>query len=84
MTDFLADTPPAVPSVCPTCEPERDPREYDTRYCEPHTPDRSGGDDGRMPTPVYYSGSGEVGGEDNRRFCDLIHRKKRLVTGGSR
>lgn len=66
---------------CPVCEPGADPaREIlDVRWCDLHEPRRAGSADaqavGPIPIPV------EAGGEDNRRWCDLIHRGR--TCGGS-
>lgn len=83
MTDWLPDSPVVLPNVCPTCMPNLDPREYQTRWCNDHEPTREGRDDERVDTSGYVSSGIEAGGEDNRRWCELIHRK-RLLTGGAR
>ena len=75
--DHIADTPPAATPYCPGCEPDRDPRAeaLETRYCETHLPPRTGTEDAKVGDAAYIS-SGESGGEDNRKFCDLVHRSK--------
>ena len=77
MTDFLADSPVVARLWCPTCAPERDPlaEVLDLRYCEPHTPRRGGLDDTAESLKVqpYLSGGAEAGGDDNRRWCQLVH-----------
>lgn len=82
MNDYLPDTPVVVPPECPTCRPDLDPRAYDVRYCEPHQPLRGGADDETVQANAYLTGSSESGGDDNRRWCDLLHRKVRLLRGG--
>lgn len=78
MSDYLPDTPPVSRHWCPICEPEADPTSevLETRYCEPHTPTRDGAEDGKVNAYAYLSGSGEVGGDENRRWCELLSRKK--------
>lgn len=75
MSDWLPDTPALGRSYCPGCEPESDPcREIlDVRWCERHEPGRAGQDDDIVTSAAYLSGSGECGGEDNARFCAIIH-----------
>lgn len=76
MTD-VHDTRIEVPSLCPVCYGDMDPREYAPQYCGLHQPAREGVEDEAVPAvenPVYpQDGSG---GEDNRRWCALIHRKQ--------
>lgn len=78
MSDGLADTPVVARLYCPMCEPDRDnlAEVLDIMWCTEHQPSRDGALD-RVVTPSQYiSGSGEAGGEDNRRFCDWLHRGK--------
>lgn len=77
MTDWLADTPVMAVMYCPGCEPGRDPtREVlDVRYCADHEPKRAGLDDDAVVVSAWISGSSEVGGEDNAKWCALFHRK---------
>lgn len=78
MTDWLTDTPVVARPYCPDCEPTADPsREIlDVRWCSQHEPQRAGADD---PDVVqgWISGTADSGGEDNKAFCDLLHRGKR-------
>ncbi|PYN02768.1 MAG: hypothetical protein DME02_24815 [Candidatus Rokuibacteriota bacterium] len=45
------------------------------RWCSAHTPASGGLDDEVVAMESYPAGSGEAGGEDNRRWCALFHRK---------
>lgn len=81
MTDFLPDTPAVARPYCPECEPEADPcREIlDVRWCAAHTPAWSGTDDSAVRAEAFLSGSTEAGGDDNRRWCQLLHRPSRVT-----
>ena len=81
--DHIPDTPYVAVPICPGCEPERDITVgiIDVRYCHEHTPTWGGVDDGQVNTDAYLTGTGEPGGEDNRAWCDLLHRKKTLLRG---
>ena len=76
MSDTIPDTENVARRYCPICEPDADPcREVlDALYCEPHRPTCGGLDDERAPVLAYLSGSGECGGDDNRRWNDLLLR----------
>lgn len=76
MTDYLSDSPVVARRYCPVCEPEADPTTeiLDPSYCEHHAPTRDGAQDADVTTAAYMSGSAEAGGEDNRRWCDIVHR----------
>ena len=79
MTDAIADTQSLARLYCPGCEPEADPsREIlDVRWCDAHAPVRGGLDDDEVLTAAaWMSGSGEAGGEDNRRWCEVLHRAR--------
>ncbi len=78
MTDAPAATSRVGRSYCPACEPTADPmREIlDIRWCDTHTPARDGLDDGKVHFEVAAVLSIEAGGEDNRRWCGLIHRER--------
>ena len=72
------DDPPPLPRVCLTCVPDADPRvvaEY--RPCDAHEPDREGTADRLVDSSLYLSGIAESGGEDNRRWCELLHGARR-------
>lgn len=74
--EVIPDTPVLGRPYCPGCEPDTDPREIlDVRWCDCHTPDRDGLDDGSVPAGVWPSGSMESGGNDNRRWCEIFHSK---------
>ena len=75
MSDWLPDTPCMARTYCPGCEPESDPSVeiLDTRWCDHHSPPRDGAVDEAVVTSAYLSGSAEAGGEDNARFCAMIH-----------
>ena len=76
MTDFISDTPSVARPYCPGCEPDVDPSVeiLDVRWCESHSPMRDGLDDAVVSAAAYLSGSAEAGGDDNRRWCEALHR----------
>jgi hypothetical protein len=78
VTDHLPDTPGVARAYCPGCEPDADPSQeiLDVRWCEPHSPARDGADDEVVTTSAYLSGSAEAGGDDNRRWCDILHGRR--------
>jgi hypothetical protein len=78
MADYIPDTPSIGRIYCPGCEPEVDPmREIlDVRWCENHTPQGGGLDDAMAGSTISISGSAEAGGEDNRRWCAVLHRQR--------
>jgi hypothetical protein len=78
-SDSLVGTLPGGRSHCPGCEPRADPmREIlEFQWCEAHAPSRDGLDDGRVHFDAQGTSSDEAGGEDNRRWCDLLHRQVR-------
>src|SRR6266481_3161574 len=75
VTDYLPDTPCVARAYCPGCEPDADPslEILDVRWCESHSPTREGADDEVVTASAYLSGSAEAGGDDNRRWCDILH-----------
>ncbi len=77
MTEYLRDNAAVVRSYCPACEPEADPsREIlDVHWCVAHAPAWSGTDDDMVTVGSLPSGSAEAGGEDNRRWCEILHRE---------
>ena len=81
MTDYLADTPAVARLYCPGCEPDADPTGeiLDVHWCELHSPVRGGADDGVVSAAACLSGSAEAGGDDNRRWCELFHRRVRTA-----
>lgn len=85
MTDFLADTPAVARPYCPDCEPDADPcREIlDVRWCAAHTPAWNGAEDEAVRADAFLSGSTEAGGDDNRRWCQLLHRPARVTAGAT-
>lgn len=50
--------------------------------CVDHVVDPTGIDDDRVPGPRWWrTGSTEIDGETNRRWCDLIHRGRSADAG---
>ena len=45
-------------------------------WCESHSPVRDGADDEVVTASAYLSGSAEAGGDDNRRWCDILHGRR--------
>jgi len=80
VTDFLNDSPHLARFYCPRCQPELDPsREIlETRWCGEHHDAGRGVEDDAVACG-YVTSSTEAGGEDNRAWCELFHRKKRLL-----
>jgi len=77
VTDFpAAEKPPPVRAYCPGCEPHADPLSeiLDVRWCDAHVPVRAGADDALATARGTTYSNAEAGGEDNRRWCALIHR----------
>jgi hypothetical protein len=72
------ETPVLARSYCPGCEPDADPCHeiLDVQWCESHAPTSNGLDDARIVVEITVSGSAEAGGEANRRWCDVLHRKR--------
>ncbi len=61
---------------CPGCMPDVDftrMADLTPEWCHEHRPSAEGSDDRRV-TSAGVSGFAEAGGEDNRRWCDLLHR----------
>jgi hypothetical protein len=77
VTEYTRDSPAVARPYCPSCEPDADPsREIlDVHWCVAHAPAWSGADDGLVTTSTMLSGSSEAGGEDNRRWCEILHRE---------
>jgi hypothetical protein len=75
VTDFLADSPRLARWYCPDCEPDADPTQeiLEVRWCDAHVPLRDGLDDPTVGPETSLSGSGEAGGETNRRWCEVLH-----------
>ena len=66
----------AVRPYCPTCDPGTDPvgpELVELRWCPKHAPAWGGADDLLVTAHALPGGSGEAGGEDNRRWCAFIH-----------
>lgn len=78
MTDTLRDTPVVGRAYCPGCEPEADPtlEILDVRWCEAHAPVNTGADDGLVTAAAHLLGSVEAGGDENRRWCEVLHRRR--------
>jgi hypothetical protein len=70
------DVPIAARPYCPGCEPGADPSSelLDVAWCPAHAPTRDGLDDAAVTSEASLLGGAEAGGEDNRRWCDLLHR----------
>jgi hypothetical protein len=77
MTEYIAETPSLARLYCPGCEPGADPTSeiLDVRWCESHSPFREGLDDSLVSATADLSGSVEAGGADNRRWCEIVHRR---------
>lgn len=80
MTDFPTEKPLVARAYCPGCEPHADPlvEILDVHWCDAHSPCRAGPDDVLATARGTAYGSAEAGGDDNRRWCELIHRQGRL------
>jgi hypothetical protein len=82
VTDFIEPrSSVVVRPYCPGCEPDTDPtRELvEPRWCPAHAPAWEGADDVLVTAHAVSGGSAEAGGEDNRRWCELIHRERRAA-----
>jgi hypothetical protein len=75
VTEFIPDSPSVARAYCPGCEPEADPSVeiLDLRWCQTHLPGSQGLDDATVRVENFLSGSVEAGGDDNRRWCELLH-----------
>ena len=83
MTDFIEPrSSVVVRPYCPSCEPETDPTRdlVELRWCPTHAPAWGGTDDLLVTANALPGGSGEAGGEDNRRWCELIHGEPTQLT----
>jgi hypothetical protein len=56
----------------------------DVSWCEVHAPARAGVDDDLAIILGAGVGSAEAGGEDNRRWCEMIHRTGTRTARSSR
>ena len=94
VTDFIEPrSSVVVRPYCPSCEPDTDPTRdlVELRWCPAHAPAWGGSDDMLVTANALPGGSGEAGGEDNRRWCELIHGaessprpvKRRAMRGGT-
>ncbi|MBI2055125.1 MAG: hypothetical protein HYT39_03450 [Candidatus Sungbacteria bacterium] len=78
MREIIRGTPSVARKYCPACEPDADPsREIlDVLWCEKHVPSRDGKDDALAKTSdVPLSRNAEAGGDNNRRWCEALHRR---------
>lgn len=75
VTDIPPEKSCLVRAYCPGCEPDADIflEILEVRWCEAHEPARGGLDDAAASARGLGGGSAEAGGEDNRRWCELIH-----------
>ena len=76
MDYYVPETPNLATEWCPACEPDRDPIKeiLQVRPCIVHPNFEFGSADAMVPPAEHsqWSTPGEAGGEDNRRFCDLL------------
>ena len=77
MSEYIVDTPMVARSYCPGCEPGVDPigEIVDVRWCQSHAPASAGFDDDAVVASDVFVGAAEAGGEDNRRWCEILHRR---------
>jgi len=75
MNDIPAETPRVARAYCPACEPDADTLQeiLEVQWCNVHMPLREGVDDARVMSDAMLTGSAEAGGDENRRWCDVIH-----------
>jgi hypothetical protein len=74
--EYTLATPMLGRPVCLVCEPETDVTAeiIDSRPCRAHQmPARTEADE-RVPALAELAGMTEAGGEDNRRWCAVLHR----------
>ena len=87
MSDMPAETPRIARAYCPACEPDADTllEILEVQWCNVHMPMREGLDDARVMSDAMLTGSAEAGGDENRRWCDIIHGDcTRRAAGGVR
>ena len=75
MSDIPAETPRIARAYCPACEPDADTllEILAVQWCNVHMTMREGLDDARVMSDAMLTGSAEAGGDENRRWCDIIH-----------
>lgn len=75
LSDIPAETPRIARAYCPDCEPDADTllEILEVQWCNVHMPLREGVDDARVMSDAMLTGSAEAGGDENRRWCDVIH-----------
>ena len=75
LSDIPAETPRIARAYCPACEPDADAllEILEVQWCNVHMPMREGVDDARVLSDAMLTGSAEAGGDENRRWCDVIH-----------
>jgi hypothetical protein len=75
LSDIPAETPRIARAYCPACEPDADTllEILEVQWCALHMPLREGVDDARVMSDAMLTGSAEAGGDENRRWCDVIH-----------
>lgn len=75
LSDIPAETPRVARAYCPACEPDADDFQeiLEVQWCSVHMPMREGVDDARVMSDAMLTGSAEAGGDENRRWCDVIH-----------
>jgi hypothetical protein len=73
------ETPPEIPTRCPSCAPELEADTYVIAYCLSHSPSLDGIAD-QQASPIvgtdWISGSAEAGGDTNRAACAFFHRHR--------
>ncbi len=62
LSDIPAETPRIARAYCPACEPDADAllEILEVQWCNVHM-------------DAMLTGSAEAGGDENRRWCDVIH-----------
>jgi len=71
------ETPPVfVHHWCRECDPEGEfvKEPWEPLLCQMHWVAPHGESDHVIDQSAYLTGTGESGGEENQRYCDLIHR----------
>lgn len=72
----MSDTATVVRAYCPACEDADPTREtLVVRWCDAHLPALGGADDAVTRFDGERAANQEAGGDANRRWCDLLHRR---------
>ena len=78
MRGRIPNTPSVARKYCPGCEPDADTigEILEVCWCEKHVPSRDGEDDALVEaSDAPLSRNAEAGGDDNRRWCQTLHRR---------